>query len=63
MRVYKCDRCGKYVAIEAKYFFVRKPTPLWRIGRKMHICDSCVKSFRKWFNDPKAKEGNDDSES
>ena len=39
MRVYKCNRCGKYVAIETKYFFVRKPTPLWRFGRKIHICD------------------------
>ena len=56
MRVYKCDRCGKYVAIETKHFFVRKPTPLWRFGRKIHICDDCAKSFRRWFNDTKAKE-------
>lgn len=56
MRVYKCDRCGKYVPLEKKYFFLRKPTPLWRLGRKIHICDDCAKSFRRWFNDPKAKE-------
>lgn len=56
MRVYKCDRCGKYVPLEKKYFFIRKPTPLWRLGRKIHICDNCAKSFRRWFNDPKAKE-------
>lgn len=56
MRVYKCDRCGKYLPLEKKYFFLRKPTPLWRLGRKIHICDDCAKSFRRWFNDPKAKE-------
>lgn len=56
MRVYKCDRCEKYVPLEKKYFFIRRPTPLWRLGRKMHICDDCAKSFRRWFNDPKAKE-------
>lgn len=59
MRVYKCDRCGKYVLLEKKYFFIRKPTPLWRLGRKIHICDDCAKSFRRWFNDPKAKEADD----
>ena len=59
MRVYKCDRCGKYVEIGAKHLFLRKPTPLWRLGRKMHICDDCAKSFRKWFRDPKAKEASE----
>ena len=56
MRVYKCDRCKKYVSLSAMDFSLRKPTPLWRIGRKVHICDDCVKSFRRWFNEPKAKE-------
>lgn len=59
MRVYKCDRCGKYVPRTARDFFLRKPTPLWRLGRKIHICDDCAKSFRRWFNDPKAKEADD----
>lgn len=61
MRVYKCDRCWKYVEIEAKHLFVRKPTPLWRLGRKMHLCDDCVKSFREWFNNPEAKEESNDT--
>ena len=56
MRVYKCDRCGKYVPLGLRNLFLRKPSPLWRLGRKMHICDNCAKSFRRWFNDPKAKE-------
>ena len=62
MRVYKCDRCWKYVEIESRCFFVRKPTPLYRIGLKKHLCADCAKSFREWFNDPEANEGNDDSE-
>ena len=59
MTVYKCDRCGKYVSPNARDFFLRKPTPLWRLGRKIHICDDCAKSFLRWFNDPKAKEVDD----
>ncbi len=56
MRVYKCDRCKEYVSIKRRDFFLRKPTRLWRFGRKMHLCDNCAKSFRRWFSDPKAKE-------
>lgn len=56
MRVYKCDRCGKYVSIKARDYFLRNPTPLYRLGRKMHICDNCANSFSRWFSDPKAKE-------
>ena len=59
MRVYKCDRCGKYVSLGMRELFLRKPTPLWRLGRKMHICDNCANSFRRWFCDPKAKEVDD----
>ena len=62
MRVYKCDRCWKYVSLSERDLFLRKPTPLWRLGRKMHLCDDCAKSFREWFNFPDEKEGNDDSE-
>lgn len=59
MRVYKCDRCGKYVSMGMREHFLRKPTPLYRIGLKKHICDDCAKSFRKWFRDPKAKEASE----
>lgn len=56
MRVYKCDRCGKYVSMGMRERFLRKPTPLWRLGRKMHICDNCAKSFREWFDFLEEKE-------
>lgn len=56
MRVYKCDRCGKYVSLGMRERFLRNSSPMWRFGRKKHLCDDCVKSFRRWFSDPKAKE-------
>ena len=56
MRVYKCDRCGKFVTLKARDFFLREPTQLDRLGRKMHLCDDCAKSFRRWFSDPVSKE-------
>ena len=56
MRVYKCDRCGKYASIGVRGYFVRNIAPMWRIGRKNHLCDDCVKSFRRWMNNPDTKE-------
>lgn len=56
MRVYKCDRCGKYVSLGTRERFLRNPIPLWRFGRKKHLCDDCVRSFRRWFTDPKAND-------
>lgn len=56
MRVYKCDRCGKYVSLKTREHFLRNPSPLYRLGRKMHLCGDCARSFRRWFSDPKAKE-------
>lgn len=51
MRVYKCDRCGKYVTLGMIERFLRNPSPLWRFGRKKHLCDDCERSFRQWFTD------------
>ena len=55
MRMYKCDRCGKYVRLEMRSF-LREPTMLWRFGHKKHFCGRCAVSYRMWFSDPKAKE-------
>lgn len=35
----------------ARERFLHNPTPLWRFGRKKHLCDDCVRSFRQWFTD------------
>lgn len=57
MRIYKCDRCGKYVTRKNRDFFLRKPTKLWHFGPKLHVCDDCTKSFREWFHDAKLTQG------
>ena len=52
MRVYKCDRCGRYVSLSAKDFFVRNPTRgVYKFGVKKHLCATCEESFRKWLNE------------
>lgn len=57
MRIYKCDRFGKYVSRMARDFFVRNPTRgIYKLRKNIHLCRDCAKSFRRWFNDPKAKE-------
>lgn len=59
MRVYKCDRCGKYISLSMNDFFVRKPTKgVYHFGKKSHLCDDCEKSFLQWFFEPKTKKEN-----
>lgn len=55
MMVYKCDRCGEYVPLSARDFFVRKPTRgIYKLSKKIHLCATCEASFRRWFNDYKS---------
>lgn len=52
MRLYRCDRCGEYVAASARRFFVRKPTKgIYRFGKKRHLCEECARSFDRWMNE------------
>lgn len=57
MRVYKCDRCGKYVSA-CNLFDLRPPLlKKYYFGiMKKHLCNECVKSLRKWLEEPKVKE-------
>ena len=58
MRVYKCDRCGKYAQRTARDFFVRKPTSgIYKLSKKIHLCSDCEKSFRSWFNEREKEVG------
>jgi len=60
MRVYECDRCGKFISASIRDFFIRKPSRgVYRFGKKMHLCRDCAESFRRWLTDPKAKEEDD----
>lgn len=56
MRVYKCDRCGKYVTFSGLFELTPPRLRVYRFGIKKHVCDECAKSFRRWFSDPNAKE-------
>ena len=52
MRVYQCDRCGKYVSRTARDFFVRKPTRgIYEVRKNIHLCNDCANSFCKWFSE------------
>ena len=53
MRIYKYDRCGKYISKDMRDFFVRKPARhVYRFGRKRHLCEDCADSFDQWLRHP-----------
>lgn len=63
MRIYRCDRCGKYISKDMRDFFVRKPARhVYRFGRKRHLCEDCADSFDRWFHRPEMDAGNGKSE-
>lgn len=47
--MYKCDRCGKLVSKSA-INNLSKPR-IFRLGKKLHVCQECARSFRKWFEE------------
>lgn len=49
MKVYKCDRCGRYVEQRALELLRMPYRGIWRIGRRGHLCPECAGSFREWF--------------
>lgn len=49
MKVYECDRCGRYVEMDARMYVHRPYRGIWRIGRRGYLCPDCAESFRKWF--------------
>ena len=60
MRVYKCDRCGKYVGWDCRYA-LRVEAYFNDYGRinmykKKHLCTECNHALSDWLNDPEAKE-------
>ena len=59
MRVYKCDRCGKYVTLGYIYELRQPRRSMYGYTIKKHICIDCAKSFREWFNNPETKEASE----
>lgn len=49
MKVYECDRCGRYVELDARKYVHRPYRGIWKLGSKRHLCPECVKSFYEWF--------------
>lgn len=56
MRVYKCDRCGKYVSVGGLFELTPPRLRIYRFRIKKHLCGDCADSFRRWFSNPEAKE-------
>ena len=57
MKARKCNRCGKDIS-RSDLFTLNVTTELrmfW-YSEGIYLCDDCMNSFLKWFNDPKAKE-------
>lgn len=53
MRIYECDRCGAYVKADYKALLGRPYRGIWRMGRRMHLCEECKKDFDSWLYDGK----------
>lgn len=57
MRVYKCDRCGRYLDWWNIYVVkFRKPSfgdYTW--NHKRQLCKECNNEFERWLTDPNAK--------
>lgn len=52
MKVYECDRCGRYVEAQSAFDFMGPRPFMWRIGfsGKRHICGDCFESFKRWWD-------------
>ena len=49
MKVYECDRCGRYVEMDARMYVHRPYRGIWKVGSRRHLCPECVESFKEWF--------------
>lgn len=49
MKVYECDRCGRYVEQRALELLRMPYRGIWRIGRRGHLCPECAESFGRWW--------------
>ena len=49
MKVYECDRCGRYVEMDAMMYVHRPYIGIWKISSKRNLCPECVESFKKRF--------------
>lgn len=49
MKVYKCDRCGRYVEMDASMYVHRPYRGIWKLSSRRHLCPACIRSLHGWF--------------
>lgn len=49
MKVYECDRCGRYVEMDLRKYVHRPYRGIWKLGSRRHLCPDCADSFYRWF--------------
>lgn len=49
MKVYECDRCGRYVEMDAMMYVRRPYIGIWKVGSRRHLCPECAESFGRWW--------------
>ena len=56
MRVYKCDRCGKYIRWRELYKIEMQVFPPLNLASTKHLCKQCYRILCEWLQDPDEKE-------
>lgn len=57
MRVYRCDRCGRFFKRGELFVMVPPNRPIFSNFKiKKHICRDCSDSFYRWWREPNRSE-------
>jgi hypothetical protein len=57
MRVYKCDRCGRFFRHDELLLMIKpKRNVLFDLRGKEHICRYCAYDFKRWWDSPNCSE-------
>lgn len=57
MRVYKCDRCGKFFKRDELMVITAPILPVYFNFRiKRHVCGDCASDFKRWWDSPNRSE-------
>lgn len=57
MRVYKCDRCGKFFKRDELMVMTAPILPVYFNFRiKRHVCGDCTSDFKRWWDSPNRSE-------
>lgn len=63
MRVYRCDRCGRFFGRKELKVMVPPMFPvLFSLRIKRHVCGDCGRDFYHWWRNPDGSEAPKSSE-